>query len=153
VVAFCSQNSTKYILSAPFFCDASGDGIVAFQAGAAFRMGAEAKEEFDEGFAPDETYGHLLGHSIYFYTKDVGRPISYAAPAYALKDVSDIINYRSFDIDDYGCKLWWIEYGGRLDTIHQSEEIKWELWKVIYGIWDHVKNSGKYPEAENLTLE
>src|SRR5690606_33745085 len=76
VVAFCSQNSTKYILSAPFFCDASGDGIVAFQAGAAFRMGAEAKEEFDEGFAPDETYGHLLGHSIYFYTKDVGRPIS-----------------------------------------------------------------------------
>lgn len=153
VLAFCSQNSTKYVLQAPFFCDASGDGIVAFQAGAAFRMGAESKEEFDEGFAPDEEYGELLGHSIYFYSKDMGRPISYTAPAYALKDVSDIIKYRSFDIDDFGCKLWWIEYGGRLDTVHQTEDIKWELWKVIYGIWDHVKNSGKYPEAENLTLE
>ncbi|MDH4093143.1 MAG: FAD-dependent oxidoreductase, partial [Cyclobacteriaceae bacterium] len=45
------------------------------------------------------------------------------------------------------------EYGGRLDTVHQSEEIKFELWKVIYGIWDHVKNSGKFPQSENLTLE
>ncbi|MDF3077568.1 MAG: FAD-dependent oxidoreductase [Sphingobacteriaceae bacterium] len=153
VIAFCSQNSTKYILQAPYFCDASGDGIVAFQAGAAFRMGAESKEEFDEGFAPDLEYGELLGHSIYFYSKDMGRPVTFTAPSYALKEVSDIVKYRSYDIDDHGCKLWWLEYGGRLDTVHQTEEIKWELWKVIYGIWDYVKNSGKYPEAENLTLE
>ncbi|MFA5245987.1 MAG: FAD-dependent oxidoreductase, partial [Pedobacter sp.] len=153
VIAFCSQNSTRYILSAPYFCDSSGDGIVAFQAGAAFRMGAEAKEEFDEGFAPDKEYGELLGHSIYFMTKDMGRPITFIAPSYALKDVSSIIKFRSYELADHGCKLWWLEYGGRLDTVHQTEEIKWELWKVIYGIWDHVKNSGNYPEAENLTLE
>lgn len=153
VIAFCSQNSTRYVLSAPYFCDASGDGIVAFQAGAAFRMGAEAKDEFDEGFAPDKEYGELLGHSIYFFTKDAGRPITYTAPSYALKDVSSIVKYRSYELSDHGCKLWWLEYGGRLDTIHQTEDIKWELWKIIYGIWDHVKNSGKYPEAENLTLE
>lgn len=153
VVAFCSQNSTKYMIAAPFFCDASGDGIVAFQSGAAFRMGAESKEEFNEGFAPDKEYGELLGHSIYFYSKDLGRPITYTAPSYALKDVSSIVKYRSYDIDDRGCKLWWLEYGGRMDTVHQTEEIKWELWKVIYGIWDYVKNSGKYPEAQNLSLE
>lgn len=153
VIAFCSQNSTRYILFAPYFCDSSGDGIVAFQAGAAFRMGAEAKEEFDEGFAPDKEYGELLGHSIYFMTKDMGRPITFTAPSYALKDVSSIIKFRSYELTDHGCKLWWLEYGGRLDTVHQTEEIKWELWKVIYGIWDHVKNSGNYPEAENLTLE
>src|SRR5699024_6472254 len=51
-IGFCSQNSTKYILEAPLFCDASGDGIMAFQAGAPFRMGAEDQEEFNEGFAP-----------------------------------------------------------------------------------------------------
>src|SRR4051794_26796887 len=39
VRAFCSQNSTRYELSAPLFCDASGDGIIGFMAGAAFRMG------------------------------------------------------------------------------------------------------------------
>ena len=146
VIGFCSQNSTRYLLSASFFCDSSGDGIVAFQAGAAFRMGAESKDEFDEGFAPDKEYGELLGHSIYFFTKDAGRPITFTAPSYALKDVSSIVKYRSYDTSVHGCKLWWLEYGGRLDTIHQTEEIKWELWKVIYGIWDHVKNSGKYPE-------
>lgn len=153
VMAFCSQNSTRYILSAPYFCDASGDGIVAFQAGAAFRMGAEDKEEFDEGFAPDREYGELLGHSIYFFSKDAGRPITFTAPSYALKDVTAIIKHRSYELGEHGCKLWWLEYGGRLDTVHQTEEIKWELWKVIYGLWDHVKNSGNYPEAANLTLE
>ena len=43
VHAFCSQNQTRYDLHAPLFCDASGDGIVGFLAGAAFRMGAERK--------------------------------------------------------------------------------------------------------------
>jgi hypothetical protein len=33
------------------------------------------------------------------------------------------------------------------------ETIKWELWKVAYGVWNHIKNSGNFPEAENLTLE
>lgn len=154
VTGFCSQNSTKYILEAPLFCDSSGDGIVAFQAGAPFRVGAEDKEEFDEGFAPDvEDYGELLGHSLYFYTKDVGEPVKFVAPSYALKNVEELPRIRNYQLQDDGCKLWWVEYGGRLDTIHQSEKIKWELWKVVYGIWDYVKNSGKFPEAETMTLE
>ena len=154
VIGFCSQTSTKYNLEAPLFCDASGDGIVAFQAGAPFRMGAEKPEEFDEGFAPDiEDYGELLGHSMYFYTKDAGEPVEFVAPSFALKNVDELPRIQNYQLQDDGCKLWWVEYGGRLDTIHQSEQIKWELWKFIYGLWDHVKNSGEYPEAENLTLE
>ena len=154
VNAFCSQNSTTYILEAPLFCDASGDGIVAFQAGASFRMGAESPDEFDEGFAPNiEDYGNLLGHSLYFYTKDLGKPVNYIAPSFAINNAAELPRIRNYQLGDHGCKLWWVEYGGRLDTIHQSEDIKFELWKVIYGIWDYVKNSGKYPEAENLTLE
>uniref|UniRef100_UPI002616CBD8 FAD-dependent oxidoreductase n=1 Tax=Oceanispirochaeta sp. TaxID=2035350 RepID=UPI002616CBD8 len=54
---------------------------------------------------------------------------------------------------DSGCSFWWLEYGGRMDTVHESQDIKKELWKVTYGIWDYIKNSGKFPEAENLTLE
>ena len=154
VRAFCSQNSTQYELQAPLFCDSSGDGIVAFQAGASFRMGAESPDEFDEGFAPDiEDYGELLGHSIYFYTKDTGHPVKFVAPSYALQDAGDLPRLKNYRLQDHGCWLWWVEYGGRMDTIHQSEEIKWELWKVIYGIWHHVKNSGEFPESENLTLE
>jgi len=153
VIAFNSQNSTNYKFSAPLFCDASGDGIVGFLAGAVFRMGAESKEEFGEGYAPDAAYGELLGHSLYFYSKNVGRPVKYVPPAFALKDITKIPRYKSFNTNDFGCRLWWIEYGGRLDTIHETENIKWELWKVVYGVWNHIKNSGNFPEAENLTLE
>lgn len=153
VTGFCSQNSTHYDLVAPLFCDASGDGIVGFLAGAAFRMGAEAGDEFGEKFAPSQEYGELLGHSMYFYTKDVGRPVRYVAPKFALDVTQTVPRFRSFNAQEFGCKLWWIEYGGRLDTVHDTEQIKWELWKVVYGVWDYVKNSGLFPEAETLTLE
>lgn len=151
--AYCSQNETTYYLQAPLFCDASGDGILGFLSGAAFRMGAEAYEEFHEKFAPDESYGELLGHTIYFHTKKTGKPVRYVAPSYALKEITQIPRYKEFNADDYGCRLWWIEYGGRGDTVHETEDIKWELWKVVYGVWDYIKNSGQFPEAEDMTLE
>lgn len=153
VLAFCSQNSTEYLLKAPLFVDASGDGILGFLSGAAYRIGAESKEEFDEGFAPDQTYGELLGHSLYFYSKDTGKPVRFIPPAYANTEIAKLPRFRSFNLKEHGCRLWWVEYGGRKDTIHDSEEIKWELWKVIYGIWHHIKNSGEYPDSKNLTLE
>ncbi|GAB4029930.1 FAD-dependent oxidoreductase [Spirosoma gilvum] len=151
--AYCSQNSTAYELVAPLFCDASGDGVVGFQSGAAFRMGAESQEEFGEKFAPTAEYGELLGHSLYFYTKDTGRPVRFVPPSYALDDITKIPRYRRFNAQEYGCQLWWIEYGGRLDTVHDTEVIKWELWKVVYGVWNYIKNSGKFPEADTMTLE
>ncbi|WP_257668900.1 FAD-dependent oxidoreductase [Parapedobacter tibetensis] len=151
--AFCSQNSTEYHLGAPLFCDASGDGIVGFLAGAAFRMGAESSEELDEAMAPDADYGELLGHSLYFYSKDTGKPVQFTAPSFALDVSKEIPRFRNFKANEYGCQLWWVEHGGRLDTVHDTEQIKWELWRVVYGIWDYIKNSGKFPEAETMTLE
>ncbi|MDR1192377.1 MAG: FAD-dependent oxidoreductase [Verrucomicrobiales bacterium] len=154
VRAFNSQNSTMYEATAPLFCDASGDGIVGFLAGAAFRMGAETREEFGEKFAPDGDFGFLLGSSLYFYTKDAGHPVEFVPPAFALRDLEQKIpRYTHFNAGTDGCKLWWIEWGGRLDTVHDAEDIKWELWRVVYGVWHYIKNSGKFPEARNLTLE
>lgn len=153
VKAFCSQNSTEYLVSAALFCDASGDGILGFLSGAAFRMGAEAREELNEPMAPDAGYGELLGHSLYFYTKDMGRPVKFYAPSFAIDVQKEIPRFKSFNAKEHGCKLWWVEYGGRLDTVHDTEKIKWELWKVIYGVWDYIKNSGNFPEAETMTLE
>ena len=80
-------------------------------------------------------------------------PINFTAPDWALKDITKIPRYRQFNTNMQGCNFWWIEYGGRMDTIHETEEIKWELWKVVYGVWDHIKNSGEFPEAETMTLE
>ena len=153
VRAFCPQNSTAYEVSAPLFCDASGDGILGFMAGAAFRMGAEASSEFGEKFAPATAGSSLLGNSLFFYSKDTGRPVRFVPPSYALSDITKIPRWRDFNTGDYGCRLWWIEWGGQLDIVNEAEAIKWELWKVVYGVWNHIKNSGRFPEAETLTLE
>lgn len=153
VTAFCSQNSTEYAINASLFCDASGDGIVGHMAGATYRVGAEHKDEFGEPFAPDKDYGELLGHTIYFYSKDTGKPVNFIPPSYALKDISSIPRFRNISTGQMGCNFWWFEYGGRGDTIHDTEEIKWQLWSVIYGVWNHIKNSGEFPDAANLTLE
>lgn len=156
VQAWNSQNQTTYSVAAALFVDASGDGVLGFQAGAAFRQGAESADEFGEKFAPDEAYGELLGQSMYFYSKDAGKPVRFVPPSFALKDIEGTIpRYRGFAPDAQGCQLWWIEYGGRLDPVHDTEAIKWELWSVVYGVWNYIKNSGKFPaeQVDNLTLE
>lgn len=154
VIAFCSQNSTHYEYSAPYFCDASGDGIIGFLAGAKYRVGAETAEEFGEKFIMPDDYGKLLGHSMYFYSKDVGYPVKYVPPAFALKDIpSKIPRYKQIHRDSSGCRLWWLEWGDNLDRIYDSEKIKDELWRVIYGVWDYIKNSGTFEDVDTLTLE
>lgn len=158
VVALNPQNGTEYHVTGKFFADCTGDGTLGYLTGASFRMGAEDRTEYGEDFAPDrKSYGELLGHSILFYMKDTGRPVVFTAPDFALKDVEKVIpklqNPNYFNVGQQGCKYWWLEYGGRLDTVTDTEEIKFELWKVVYGVWDYIKNSGKFPQAENLTLE
>ena len=153
VRAFSPSNGTRYELVAPLFCDASGDGTIAFLAGAPFRMGAESHEEFGEGLAPPGGSSDMLGHSLYFMTRDAGRPVSFTRPAFAIDPVATIPRWRQFTPKHQGCQFWWIEHGGRLDTVHDTHAIKWELWRIVYGVWDHIKNSGRFPEAETLTLE
>lgn len=153
VEGFCSQNGKLYDLHGTYFCDASGDGIVAFQAGAEFRMGAEAADEFSEKMAPEQSGKELLGHSIYFYSKDVGKPVKFVAPSFASIDGMTEDRMKRIRSQDVGPRLWWLEYGGNSETIDESEEIKWQLWKVVYGIWDYIKNSGKFENVDNLTLE
>ena len=153
VTAFNPQNATQYQVSAPLFCDASGDGTLGDLSHAVYRMGAESQEDFGERFAPSQEYGSLMGHSLFFYSKDTGKPVHFTPPDYALKDISRIPRYRQFKKDDHGCLLWWIEYGGRLDTVYDTEQIKWELWRIVYGVWNHIKNSSEFAGVENMTLE
>ncbi|EWH10219.1 FAD dependent oxidoreductase [Catenovulum agarivorans DS-2] len=155
VVAFCSQNSTEYSVSAPLFCDATGDGLVAFNAGASFRIGAESRDEFGEQLAPEQANDQLLGHTLFFYSKKLDHPVKYTPPkfAYSHEQIGAMPRCKNIQGSDSGIKFWWIEYGGIHNTIAQTEEIKWELWKIVYGIWDYIKNSGKFDDVENLTLE
>lgn len=139
--------------SADYFIDCTGDGFVGALAGADFHIGRESQAAFAESLAPKEADSQLLGSSLLFYTKDTGRKTKFIAPPFA-KKIADtsIIKNRTIQAADNGCAYWWIEWGGELDTIGDNEAIRDELLAVVYGIWDHIKNSGAY-EADQLDLE
>ncbi|AFC33539.1 hypothetical protein PM3016_6948 [Paenibacillus mucilaginosus 3016] len=135
------------------YLDCTGDGLVGFLAGAKFRLGREARHEYNEEWAPETPDDITLGSTILFYSKDAGQPVKYVPPSFA-KDITQtsIPIRRVIRSGDSGCHYWWIEWGGELDTVHENERIRDELWSVIYGIWDYIKNSGQF-DAENTTLE
>ncbi|HWR86503.1 MAG TPA: FAD-dependent oxidoreductase, partial [Rhodoglobus sp.] len=137
----------------PYFIDATGDGLIGHLAGADYRLGREARDEFDEEWAPEVADEEFLGSTILFYTKDLGRPVKYVAPDSA-KDITTtpIPTSRILRSGDSGARYWWIEWGGELDIVHDNERIRDELRSVVFGIWDYIKNSGGF-DAETLDLE
>ena len=161
VVAFKPKTGEIIEIEADYFCDASGDGIVAFSAGAEFRVGREARSEFGEELAPEKADKNVMGGCILFTTRDTGAPVTFKKPNFAYDFVKDgIIKY--FDRPTTGRRLpkqggpydiWWLEYGGMCDTVLDSDHIDLELRKLVYGYWDYIKNSGNYPETENLVID
>ena len=135
------------------FLDCTGDGLIGFLAGARHRIGRESRAEYGEAWAPQTADDITLGSTILFYTKDAGHPVKFVPPSFA-KDITatSIPERRIIKAGDNGCAYWWIEFGGELDTVHDNEQIRDELWSVIYGIWDHIKNSGRF-DADTMTLE
>ena len=141
----------EYRLRAPLFADCSGDSFVGFSAGAEYRVGREARREFQESLAPEEADRKTMGSSIAFRAVDTGRPIPFNAPEWAYKIRSDDdLPYRMHSNPRQG--YWWLEYGGEIDTIHDNEEIYRKLLSILFGMWDHVKNGGDHG-AENYAIE
>ncbi len=135
------------------FLDCTGDGLVGHLAGARSRVGREGRDVYGEPWAPEVGDDITLGSTILFYTKDVGHPVPFVPPSFA-KDLASttIPEQRVIRTGADGCFYWWIEWGGELDTVHENDAIRDELWSVIYGIWDYIKHSGRF-DAESLALE
>lgn len=148
------QGSERWLtFSSDLFIDCTGDGLIGTMAQVESRIGREAKSEYNESLAPEISDKEQLGSTLLFYTKDVGYPVNYYPPAFA-KNILEtpIPENRIIRSGDSGTNYWWIEWGGELDIVHDNERIRDELMNVIFGIWDYIKNSGKF-DAQNLTLE
>jgi hypothetical protein len=132
----------KFCFIAPLFVDCSGDGILLALSGAEFKRGTESKFEFNEALAPDIESHITQGSTLMFRTKNLGRPTRFIRPewAYHFPKAEDLPH--KVQHTDGG--FLWIEYGAKLDTISDNEEIRDELWKILYGVWDHLKNHGNY---------
>lgn len=147
------QISTERIfcLKGNIFIDASGDGYIAHSSGAKFGMGRESQDEFKESRAPKVADKHTMGSSLLFRAKDMGHPVPFKAPSWAYDFPGDEdLPFREHSYIQSG--FWWIEYGGTLDTIKDNEKIRDELLKILFGVWDHIKNHGEH-RARNYALD
>ena len=143
---------TEYTINAKIFIDCSGDGLLAATAGALYRTGREASSEFDEKYAPKEADGWQMGATLLMSSKDMGKPMPFKAPSFAIKYEADKSNPKR-NFNGFKDGIWWIEIGSDHDIIADQEINRHKLMGYLYGVWDYIKNSGNFPEAENLALD
>ncbi|MBE6976523.1 MAG: FAD-dependent oxidoreductase [Ruminococcaceae bacterium] len=177
VVGHQNTTETKLTIRGKIFIDATGHGTVGVMAGAASRIGSESKYEFNEPTAPEEANTDTMGNTIMFAATDRGEPVEFIKPVWANTYTEEDLKNRphvdhvcshsdggvmaEFDnsknrlpeFSNVDAGYWWIELGGDADDIiAQSEQIRDDLLKVLYGVWDHIKNQGDHG-ADNLDLE
>lgn len=149
VVRYSTEESFE--ITARFFADCSGDGCLGAAAGADFRVGRESRQEYGESKALPEADKKTLGNSILFTARRQNGPSVFHTPGWIRKFQKEDFVLRPIQGYDYG--YWWAEWGGQLDTIRDNDHIRHELLRITLGIWDYIKNSGEYPDAENWALD
>ncbi len=146
----------RFRIHADVFIDCTGDGALGVAAGAPYRVGREARNEYGEPAAQDVEDNKTLGSTILFQARRHDRSMPFTAPEWARTFTEDDLRLRPHGeagIDrglEYG--YWWTEWGGELDTIRDNESIRDELLAIVMGIWDHIKNDGDHG-ADNWALE
>ena len=143
---------TWHTVEAALFADCSGDSVLAPLSGAEYRVGREARREFGESIEPEEGDRKTMGMSCLFQIRETDRPQKFIPPAWAhtYRTDEDLAN-RGHTLEGNN-NFWWIELGGEQDSIHDTEAIRDELLKVVFGVWDHIKNQDDHG-AENLALD
>lgn len=134
-----------------FVCDATGDGMVGVSAGADFRMGREARSEFDESFAPEKADSRMMGSALMFFMRDTGRPVKYTpppgTPVFNSSQELPMYSASAWDPTARLAVIWTTEHGGHLDTMHDDRNIYDRLLKNVHGIVDFLKNRGDHGAA------
>lgn len=147
-----SERSLRF--AADLFCDATGDGVVAHLAGARYRVGREARAEFDEPNAPEQADELVLPSTLLIRARDMGRPVPFRAPPWAAKYPDETVLFRRGHYDPENDMFLWLEIGSPFDTIADNEAIKSEILKHALGVWDHIKNYCTHKEqAANWALD
>jgi hypothetical protein len=153
VLARCDKTEHLYRIRAPLFADCTGDSRLALEAGATIRRGRESQDEFGEPLAPEAASGGTLGSSILFTARDYGRPMPFTPPKWARNITEQHLRFRPVSARAWEYGYWWIEWGGLTDTIRDNERIRFELLSIVTGVWNHIKNSGRFPAAETWAVD
>lgn len=147
--AWQMTTQTVYGIEAKSYADCSGDSVLRVS-GAEFRRGREARHEFNESHAPEKADSKTMGNSILFQLRETRIHRPFVAPSWARTFREGDLPHRGLNVCNNN--FWWMEYGGVLDTIGDSETIRDELLKIAYGVWALIKNHPN-GEAANYELE
>ncbi len=150
VLAFRPMTEDSFTIHASLFIDCTGDGRLGAEAGAEYRTGREGRGEFGEPLAPPQADNQTMGSSILFMAKKFRRPVPFTPPDW-IRRFDGPLPHRGIGSYEYG--FWWNEWGGEKDIIKDGEEIRQELLATALGIWNLIKNSGKYKDTENWALD
>jgi len=148
IKAWQFTNETWWKIKAKLFADCSGDGILAPLAGAEFRIGRESRREYGESIAPAREDSMTMGLSCLFQAREYDSPRTFIAPDWACKFTRPE-DLRGRIIHLRKTNHWWMEVGGDRDSIHDSEELRDELLRISFGVWDYIKNHS--PEKETFS--
>ncbi len=124
------------------FIDCTGDGVIGVSAGAEYREGKEPRSMYDEPWAPETGSRHTMGNTLKYASIQTDQNHPFAPPPW-------IISFPSCDSFGPGRHpmlggrtgdQWKTELGGLRDTYADAEEIRDDLLRLIFGMWDHLKN-------------
>eukprot|EP01084_Bolivina_argentea_P162124 282168_1 len=152
VIAECQSTQIRYIIKAKVFIDSTGDGRLGAEAYVPFIIGREGKHVYNESLAINQTDNETEGSSFAFTSIDMGHPIPFTAPIWARTFTEQDFKYRGISDNSLDYGYWWVEISYPYNNIRDNNIIQDLLLQNILGIWDYIKNSGKYPNAVNRVL-
>ena len=154
VTGFQLTTYTWQKVEADTFIDCSGDSILAELVDAEYMVGRESKDTFGEEWALDVADKKTMGMSLMIQAHETDHKCDFIAPDWAYKFTTDEeMKFKPHDcLDRIETNFYWIELGGEVDSIHDTEEVRDELIKIAYGVWDHMKNHGDHG-ADNWELD
>ena len=142
---------TMYTFQAKIFADTTGDAALAYESGADWTIGREARRQYGEPHAPETADLCTMGSTVMFTTVDMGRKVEFHKPEWAYTFTKEQLGARKIAMLNHG--YWWVELGGaELAVIEDSESIRDELYKWALGVFDYIKNCGEY-DADHLALD
>ncbi|MFW6169803.1 MAG: FAD-dependent oxidoreductase [Planctomycetota bacterium] len=126
------------------FIDCTGDSVIGVAAEAEYRHGKEPKSMYNEPWAPEEPSDNTMGNGLKYFARDMGEPRPFTTPPWIFSfETCDSIGPERHPKLTTSIEIGWqwkIELGGLRDTYADAEEIRDDLLRLIYGLWDHTKN-------------
>ncbi|MBQ1200488.1 MAG: FAD-dependent oxidoreductase, partial [Alistipes sp.] len=143
---------TEYKINGTIFADCTGDGILRLS-GAKYRHGRENPAEFNENCQAEGNDAKTMGNSILIQLRKTDVDVPFKAPEWAYHFTDADFDYSVPESTIPGMKFnykriyhphdnnfWWCEFGGNFDTIADANDIQYELKRIVYGIWEYMKN-------------